>query len=79
VLRLVTRFGPGFMLSQQSGPGKFGPNPRSFGHPGLGGSIGFADPDAGLGFGYVMNRAGPDILVGERPRRLIEAMYACLD
>jgi CubicO group peptidase (beta-lactamase class C family) len=78
VLRLVTRFGPGFMLSQQSGHGRFGPNPRSFGHPGLGGSIGFADPDAGLGFGYVMNRAGPDILVGERPRRLIDAVYACL-
>jgi CubicO group peptidase (beta-lactamase class C family) len=78
VLRLVTRFGPGFMLSQPSGPGRFGPNPRSFGHPGLGGSIGFADPDAGLGFGYVMNRAGPDILVGERPRRLIDAVYACL-
>jgi CubicO group peptidase (beta-lactamase class C family) len=78
VLRLVTRFGPGFMLSQASGPGRFGPNPRSFGHPGLGGSIGFADPDAGLGFGYVMNRAGPDILVGARPRRLIDAVYACL-
>jgi CubicO group peptidase (beta-lactamase class C family) len=78
VLRLVTRFGPGFMLSQPSGPGRFGPNPRSFGHPGLGGSIGFADPDAGLGFGYVMNRAGPDILVGGRPRRLIDALYSCL-
>jgi CubicO group peptidase (beta-lactamase class C family) len=78
VLRLVTRFGPGFMLSQASGTGQFGPNPRSFGHPGLGGSIGFADPDAGLGFGYVMNRAGPDILVGARPRRLIDAVYGCL-
>jgi CubicO group peptidase (beta-lactamase class C family) len=78
VLRLVTRFGPGFMLSQAEGPGRFGPNPRSFGHPGLGGSIGFADPDAGLGFGYVMNRAGPDILVGARPRRLIDALYECL-
>jgi CubicO group peptidase (beta-lactamase class C family) len=78
VLRLTTRFGPGFMLSQSSGKGQFGPNPRSFGHPGLGGSIGFADPDAGLGFGYVMNRAGADILVGARPRRLIDAVYACL-
>lgn len=78
VLRLTTRFGPGFMLSQSTGPGRFGPNPRSFGHPGLGGSIAFADPDAGLGFGYVMNRAGPDILVGDRPRRLIDALYACL-
>jgi CubicO group peptidase (beta-lactamase class C family) len=78
VLRLVTRFGPGFMLSQREGPGRFGPNGRSFGHPGLGGSIAFADPDARVGFGYVMNRAGADILVGPRPRRLIDALYACL-
>ncbi|HKP59528.1 MAG TPA: serine hydrolase domain-containing protein [Polyangiales bacterium] len=78
VLRLTTRFGPGFMLSQAAGGGRFGPNPKSFGHPGLGGSIGFADPDAGIGFGYVMNRAGAEILVGARPRRLIEALYGCV-
>ncbi|QFU90745.1 serine hydrolase [Amycolatopsis sp. YIM 10] len=29
--------------------------PGSFGHPGSGGSIGFADPEAGVGFGYVTN------------------------
>lgn len=29
--------------------------PGSFGHPGSGGSIGFADPDSGVGFGYVTN------------------------
>ena len=29
--------------------------PGSFGHPGSGGSVGFADPDAGVGFGYVTN------------------------
>jgi CubicO group peptidase (beta-lactamase class C family) len=28
----------------------------SFGHPGAGGSVGFADPENGIGFGYVMNR-----------------------
>jgi CubicO group peptidase (beta-lactamase class C family) len=78
VLLVPTRFGPGFMLSQAQGSGWFGPNPRNFGHPGMGGSIGFADPDAGIGFGYVMNRAGANILVGERPRRLIEAVYSCL-
>ncbi|MET0385662.1 MAG: serine hydrolase domain-containing protein, partial [Polyangiales bacterium] len=78
VLRIPTRFGPGFMLSQPSGTGRFGPNPRSFGHPGMGGSLGFADPGAQLGFGYVMNRAGAGILIDERPRRLIEALYACI-
>lgn len=78
VLRVPTRFGPGFMLSQPSGGGWFSPNPRAFGHPGMGGALGFADPAVGLGFGYTMNRAGASILVGDRPRRLVEACYACL-
>ena len=66
------------MLSQPSGPGWFSPHAGAFGHPGMGGSLGFADPEAGIGFGYVMNRAGAGILVDERPRQLIEALYACL-
>lgn len=78
VLRVVTRFGPGFMLSQAQGGGWFSPRSQAFGHPGMGGALGFADPAAGLGFGYAMNRAGASILVGERPRRLVEACYACL-
>lgn len=78
VLRIRTRFGPGLMLSQADGSGRFGPNPRSFGHPGMGGALGFADPDAHIGFGYVMNRAGAGILIDERPRRLIEAVYASI-
>ena len=50
------RFSSGFMLSQ---PGEeMGPNPRAFGHPGAGGSLGFADPEAKIGFGYAMNRMG---------------------
>ena len=52
--RLPMRFGLGFMLRQDLIP--LGPNPRAFGHPGAGGSIGFADPDAHVGFGYTMNR-----------------------
>lgn len=78
VLRIRTRFGPGLMLSQPDGSGWFGPNPRSFGHPGMGGALGFADPDARIGFGYVMNRAGAGILIDERPRRLIEAVYSSI-
>ena len=58
VLGLSTRFGLGFMLSQPRPGASFGPNPRAFGHPGAGGSVGFADPDARVGFGYTMNRMG---------------------
>ena len=50
VLGRPSRFGLGFQLTQPERP--LGPNPRSFGHFGVGGSLGFADPDAGLAFGY---------------------------
>jgi CubicO group peptidase (beta-lactamase class C family) len=79
VLGLSTRFGHGFMLSQPGVPqATFGPNPRAFGHPGAGGSVGFADPDARVGFGYVMNRMGPHILLDPRATSLIDAVYDCL-
>ena len=59
VLQVSTRFGLGFMLPQERRDARFGPSPRAFGHPGAGGSLGFADPDNRIGFGYVMNRMGP--------------------
>jgi CubicO group peptidase (beta-lactamase class C family) len=78
VLMISTRFGLGFMLSQDFEGGAFGPGARSFGHPGAGGSVGFADPDAGVGFGYVMNRPGPNILLDPRATALIDAVYESL-
>jgi CubicO group peptidase (beta-lactamase class C family) len=48
--------------------------PRSFGHPGGGGSIGFADPDLDVGFGYVMNRMSNDPV---RVARLVDAVSGC--
>ena len=71
-----TRFAQGFLLSMD---GNMGPNPRSFGHPGAGGSLGFADPDRRIGFGYVMNQMKVG-LQGESKtsRRLIDAMYSSL-
>ena len=79
VLQLSTRFGHGFMLSQPDVyGGAFGPGPRAFGHPGAGGSVGFADPDVKVGFGYVMNRMGPHILLDPRATALIDAVYASL-
>jgi CubicO group peptidase (beta-lactamase class C family) len=75
VLRRASRFGLGFQLSQPERP--FGPNPRSFGHFGAGGSLGFADPDVRLAFAYTMNRAGPRFR-NPRVEALIDAVYASL-
>jgi CubicO group peptidase (beta-lactamase class C family) len=76
VLLIPTRFSSGFMLTQPHN--QMGPNPHSFGHPGAGGSLGFADPDIKLGFGYTMNKMGPYILIDPRARALIDAVYASL-
>ena len=73
---LHTRFGLGFMLTQPMIP--FGPNPRSFGHPGAGGSIAFADPDAQLGFAYTMNQMQAGLGGDARGFALIGALYAAL-
>lgn len=55
-----------------------GPNMRSFGHHGLGGSIGFGDPDAKLGFSYCCNQMHAVGTNGPRARRLIDAVYSAL-
>ena len=76
VLKQSTRIGLGFMLSQ---PGvEMGPNPHTFGHPGAGGSLGFADPTAKVGFGYTMNQMGTDPLLDPRAARLFNALYASM-
>ncbi len=51
--------------------------PGAFGHPGSGGSIGFADPDAGVGFAYVTNlwNYRPD---DPRAANLAKAVRSCL-
>jgi CubicO group peptidase (beta-lactamase class C family) len=78
VLPITTRFGLGFMLPQDRPDARFGPSRRAFGHPGAGGSVGFADPESRVGFGYVMNRMGPHILLDPRAVTLIDATYAAL-
>jgi CubicO group peptidase (beta-lactamase class C family) len=76
VLKQSTRIGLGFMLSQ---PGvEMGPNPHTFGHPGAGGSLGFADPDAKVSFGYTMNQMGTNPLLDPRAARLFNALYASM-
>jgi CubicO group peptidase (beta-lactamase class C family) len=79
VLQIGTRVGQGFMLSQHDRPlAAFGPSEGAFGHPGAGGSVGFADPERKVGFGYVMNRMGPNILLDPRADALIAAVYSAL-
>ena len=78
VLQVPTRFGLGFMLPQEAKDTQLGRGAGSFGHPGAGGHLGFADPDARVGFGYVMNRMGPHILLDPRAVHLMDALYDCL-
>ncbi len=68
-------FGLGFVPTSSRRP--LGINQRSFGHFGTGGALGFADPDAGLAFGYVMNHVVPR-WQSTRNRALIDAVYASL-
>jgi CubicO group peptidase (beta-lactamase class C family) len=73
---LPMRFGLGFMLRQDLIP--LGPNPRSFGHAGAGGSIGFADPDARVGFGYTMNRMQLSLVGTPTALAMIRAFFKAL-
>jgi CubicO group peptidase (beta-lactamase class C family) len=51
---------------------------RAFGHPGAGGSLGFADPDCGLSLGYSLNRMGATGPMDPRTQRLVDAVYRCV-
>ncbi len=68
-------FGLGFKPTTPRRP--FGPNPGSFGHFGTGGAVGFADPVAGVAFGYAMNDVIPR-WQSSRNRALIDAVYESL-
>ncbi|MFE6040446.1 serine hydrolase domain-containing protein [Streptomyces sp. NPDC056452] len=71
-----TELGLGLWLSGENA--SYGPNPRAVGHDGAGGSCGFADPEAGIALGYVMNRMGANIADDPRKMALIDAVYASL-
>jgi CubicO group peptidase (beta-lactamase class C family) len=70
------RFGLGFMLRHDMMP--LSPNPRAFGHPGAGGSIGMADPDARVGFGYTMNRMQMGMVGSAGAFAMLAAFFAAL-
>ena len=76
VLDVPTRFGLGFMLSSETFPME--PAKRAFGHAGAGGSMGIADPEAGIGFGYAMNQMRTEAGDDYRYVNLLKAVYASL-
>jgi len=69
------QFSLGFMKSTAAWP--FG-SARSFGSPGAGGSLGFADPDAGIGYAYVTSQMGTALTGDPRDLALREALYSAL-
>jgi CubicO group peptidase (beta-lactamase class C family) len=75
VLVVGTRFGHGFMLH---GPACPLLGPGSFGHPGRGGSLGFADPESGIAFGYVTAGLQKSVTADPRAQALVRAVRSCL-
>lgn len=53
----------------------FGSSDKAFGWPGAGGSFGFADPDTGTGYGYVMNKMGFHLFSDPRELALRQALF----
>lgn len=81
VLQREVCFSAGFMMDPLDGNGRkirslLGPSKRAFGHAGAGGSLGFADPENGIGFGYAMNQMESGVLPDERCAVLVQATYA---
>jgi CubicO group peptidase (beta-lactamase class C family) len=73
--RADAQFSLGFMKSNPAFP--FG-GAGSFGAPGAGGSLGFADRAAGVGYGYVTNRMGTWLSGDPRDIALREALYSAI-
>jgi CubicO group peptidase (beta-lactamase class C family) len=74
VIGVPEQFGLGFSLGPGLPPAC---GPDAFGHPGAGGSLGFADPEARVGFGYVMNQM--QLGVDSRSEMLVRAVYSALE
>ena len=75
-LLMPTTFGMGFMVH-----GMFTPyaGPGSYGHPGAGGSVAFAQPERELAFAYVMNQMASNLAGDLRAQRLIDASVRVID
>lgn len=74
-----TRLGLGCMLDQpHMANATYGMGPKAFGHPGAGGSVGFADPEREVAFGFVTNSLGPYVLMDPRAQKLAHVLTQCL-
>jgi len=76
VLGVPSYFSLGFL---RPGPDvSFGSSPRALGAPGAGGSFAFADPDARLGYAYVMNKLDFYLEDDPREKALRDAVYRAI-
>jgi CubicO group peptidase (beta-lactamase class C family) len=84
VLAIPTRFSLGYMKSidnrklDNAAACSAIMSEAAFGHVGAGGSIGFADPECKMSFGYTMNRMGLGILLNDRGQALVDAAYRAI-
>jgi CubicO group peptidase (beta-lactamase class C family) len=74
-LKGEVQFSLGFMKPSRNWP--FG-SPSSFGSPGSGGSLGFADPEVGIGYAYVTSQMGATLTGDPRDLALRDALYSAI-
>ncbi len=77
ILLMPMRFGLGYHLDIPEF--QISPTGSLFGHAGMGGSFGYADPEVGIGIGYVMNRMlMPPDMIDPRWKPMVDAIYGSL-
>ena len=74
-MKMEVQFSLGFMKPSRVWP--FG-SLSSYGSPGAGGAMGFADPEAGIGYGYVTSQMGGTLTGDPRDVALRNALYAAV-
>ena len=80
VFQIPTAFSAGFMKDPRNATRRlFGKSEFAFGHPGAGGSHGFADPENRISFAYVMNQMEQSLLPNEKSLRLVDAVYRAFE
>jgi CubicO group peptidase (beta-lactamase class C family) len=75
-MKADVRFALGFMKPSLVWP--FG-SPESFGAPGAGGALGFADPTAQIGYAYVTSQMGTHLTGDPRDLALRRAIYSAIE